>query len=58
MGSQAGLALMSQAVDWAIAGEDGTGGAASTGELAICAGWLALGAVMTGYWPAPTEPTH
>jgi hypothetical protein len=43
----AGLALMNQAADWAIAGEDGTGGVISVGELAICAGWLALGAVMT-----------
>jgi len=42
----AGWALMNQAVDWGIAGENGTGGVLTVGELAICAGWLALGAVM------------
>jgi hypothetical protein len=42
----AGFALMNQAVDWGIAGEDGTGGVLTVRELAICAAWLALGAVM------------
>ena len=43
----AGLVFMNQAADWAIAGENGTRSGLSVGELAICAGWLALGGAMT-----------
>jgi hypothetical protein len=49
----AGLALMNQAADWAIAGENGTGGVLSVGELAICAAWLALGGAMTWILSGP-----
>lgn len=43
----AGMVLMNQAADWAIAGENGTRSGLSVAELAICAGWLALGGAMT-----------
>ena len=43
----AGLALMNQAAEWVAAGEGGTRGVLSVGELAICAAWLALGGAMT-----------
>jgi hypothetical protein len=43
----AGVALMSQAAEWAIAGEGGSRGVLSVGEMAICAAWLALGGAMT-----------
>jgi hypothetical protein len=43
----AGLALMDQAAEWAVAGEGGTRGVLSVGEVAICAAWLALGGAMT-----------
>jgi hypothetical protein len=52
----AGFALMNQAAAWAIAGENGTGGDLSVGELAICAGWLALGSAMT--WILSTAQTR
>jgi hypothetical protein len=43
----AGIMLMNQAAGWAIAGEDGTSSGLSVKELAVCTGWVALGAVMT-----------
>jgi hypothetical protein len=49
----AGLALMIQAAEWAAAGESGTRGALRIGEMAICAAWLMLGAVMTWILAAP-----
>jgi len=49
----AGLVLMNQTAGWAAAGEGGTRGVLSVGELAICAGWLALGAVMTWILSGP-----
>ena len=49
----AGLALMNQAADWAIAGENGTGGVMSVGELAICAAWLVLGGAITWILSGP-----
>lgn len=49
----AGLVLMNQTADWAAAGEGGTRGVLSVGELAICATWLALGAVMTWILSGP-----
>jgi hypothetical protein len=52
----AGLVLMNQTADWAAAGEGGTRGVLSVGELAICAAWLALGALMT--WILARLPTH
>jgi hypothetical protein len=52
----AGMVLMNQAADWAIAGENGTRSDLSVGELAICAGWLALGGAMT--WILSTPQTQ
>ena len=52
----AGLALMIQAAEWAVAGEDGTRGVLTIGEMAICAAWLMLGAVMTWILAAPAPP--
>jgi hypothetical protein len=52
----AGLALMTQAAEWAVAGEDGTRGVLRVGEMAICAAWLMLGAVMTWILAAPAPP--
>ena len=52
----AGLALMIQAAEWAAAGEDGTRGVLRVGEMAICAAWLMLGAVMTWILAAPAPP--
>jgi len=52
----AGLALMIQAAEWAVAGEDGTRGVLRVGEMAICAAWLMLGAVMTWILAAPAPP--
>jgi hypothetical protein len=52
----AGLALMNQTADLARAGEGGTRGVLSVGELAICAAWLALGAVMTSVLVKPPNP--
>ncbi len=49
----AGLALMNQAAEWAAAGEGGTLGLLSVGEMAICAAWLALGAAMTWILSGP-----
>ena len=43
----AGLALMAQSAEWAVARVGATRGVLSVGEMAICAAWLALGAVMT-----------
>jgi hypothetical protein len=48
-----GLALMNQTADWAAAGEGGTRGVLSVGELAICAAWLALGGAMTWILSGP-----
>jgi hypothetical protein len=52
----AGLALMDQAAGWAAAGVYGTRGVLSVGEMAICAAWLMLGAVMTWILAAPAPP--
>jgi hypothetical protein len=52
----AGLALMGQAAAWAAAGLDGTRGVLTVGEIAICAAWLMLGAVMTWILAAPATP--
>jgi hypothetical protein len=52
----AGLALMIQAADWAAAGESGTRDVLGVGEMAICAAWLMLGAVMTWVLAAPAPP--
>jgi hypothetical protein len=52
----AGLALMIQAAEWAAAGVDGTRGALRVGEMAICAAWLMLGAVMTWSLATPAPP--
>ena len=54
----AGLALMIQAANWVVAGEGehGTGGALRVGEMAICAGWLVLGALMT--WVLAVPPAR
>ena len=49
----AGLALMNQTADWAAAGEGGTRGVLSVGEMAICAAWLALGGAMTWILSGP-----
>jgi len=49
----AGFALMNQATAWAIAGENGTRSGLALGELAICAGWLALGGAMTRILSGP-----
>jgi hypothetical protein len=51
----AGLALMSQAAEWAAAGEDGNRSVLSIGEMAICAAWLALGAAMTWILAGPAH---
>lgn len=53
-----GLALMNQAADWAAAGlgSTSTSGILSVGEMAICAAWLMLGAVITWILAAPTPP--
>jgi hypothetical protein len=52
----AGLALMIQAAEWAAAGVDGTRGVLRVGEMAICAAWLMLGAVMTWILATPAPP--
>ena len=52
----AGLALMNQAADWAAAGMGGTSRVLSVGEMAICAAWLMLGAVMTWILAAQAPP--
>ena len=49
----AGLALLNQAADWAVAGEGGNRGVLSVGEMAICAAWLALGGAMTWILSGP-----
>jgi hypothetical protein len=49
----AGLALLNQAADWAVAGEAGNRGVLSVGEMAICAAWLALGGAMTWILSCP-----
>jgi PadR family transcriptional regulator, regulatory protein PadR len=49
----AGLVLMNQTADWAAAGQGGTRGVLSLGELAICAAWLALGGAMTWILSGP-----
>ena len=52
----AGLALMNQAADWTAAGLYSTSGILSVGEMAICAAWLMLGAVITWILAAPAPP--
>jgi hypothetical protein len=54
----AGLALMTQAAEWAVAGEGGTRGVLSVGEMAICAAWLLVGAVMTWILAVPGSRSH
>jgi hypothetical protein len=49
----AGLALMNQTAEWAAAGEGGTRGVLSVGEMAIGAAWLALGGAMTWILSGP-----
>ena len=49
----AGLALLYQSAEWAVAGEDGNRSVLSVGEMAICAAWLALGAAMTWILAVP-----
>jgi len=49
----AGLVLTNQTADWAAAGQGGTRGFLSVGELAICAAWLALGGAMTWILSGP-----
>lgn len=49
----AGLVLMITAGQWANAGMDGNRGLLSVGEMAICAAWLGLGAVITWILAAP-----
>jgi hypothetical protein len=51
----AGLALMIQAAAWAAAGLGGTRGLLSVGEMAVCAAWLVLGALMTWILAVPTH---
>src|SRR5262249_24617737 len=52
----AGLALMNQAADWAAVGLNSTSGIRSVGEMAICAAWLMLGAVIPWIRAAPAPP--
>jgi hypothetical protein len=52
----AGLALLYQSAEWAAAGEVGTRGVLSVGEMAICAAWLALGGAMTWILSSPQTP--
>jgi len=52
----AGLALMGQAAAWAAAALDGSRGVLSVGEMAICAAWLVLGALMT--WVLAVPPAR
>ena len=54
----AGLALMNQAAEWVAAGEGGSRGVLSVGELAICAAWLALGGAMTWILSGPLTRAH
>jgi hypothetical protein len=54
----AGMALMNQAADWAAAGLYGAPGVLSVGELAICAAWLVLGAVMTWILARPPRRSY
>jgi len=49
----AGWVLMNQTADLAAAGEGGTRGVLSVGEMAICAAWLVLGAAMTWILSVP-----
>ncbi len=49
----AGLALMNQEADLASAGEGATHGFLSVGALAVCAGWLVLGGLMTWILAVP-----
>jgi hypothetical protein len=49
----AGLALMTQAAEWAVAGEGGSRGVLSVGEMAICVAWLVLGGAMTWILSGP-----
>ena len=49
----AGLALLYQSAEWTAAGEGGTRGVLSVGEMAICAAWLALGGAMTWILSSP-----
>ena len=52
----AGLVLMNQAAEWAAAGLGSASGILSVGEMAICAAWLMLGAVVTWILAAPAPP--
>jgi hypothetical protein len=54
----AGMVLMNQTADWAIASERGARSGLSGGELAICGGWLALGGAMTWILARPRGTTY
>jgi hypothetical protein len=45
--------LITQEAEWAVAGEGGSRGVLSVGEMAICAAWLVLGGVMTWILSSP-----
>ena len=47
------LVLITQEAEWAVAGEGGSRGVLSVGEMAICAAWLVLGGVMTWILSGP-----
>jgi len=49
----AGLALLYQSAEWAVAGEAGNRSVLSVGEMAICVAWLALGGAMTWILSGP-----
>jgi hypothetical protein len=52
----AGLALLYQSAEWAVAGEDGDRSVLSVGEMAICVAWLVLGGAMAWILAAPAPP--
>ena len=52
----AGLALLYQSAEWAVAGEDGNRSVLSVGEMAICVAWLVLGGAMAWILAAPAPP--
>jgi hypothetical protein len=51
----AGLALLNQSAEWAVAGAWGGGNrdVLSVGEVVICAAWLVLGSAMTWILSVP-----
>jgi hypothetical protein len=52
----AGLALLYQSAEWAVAGEVGNRSVLSVGEMAICVAWLVLGGAMAWILAAPAPP--